>query len=358
MRFDPSVAVKSRAVFVGGDDSLSRAEALEKILGAVSADPSETESILGDSVTPLEWFGKSSTVPFFGERRVLVVRSVGRCEPSRFWDDELKKDHPAVTEFKGLPETALLVLVHDDEIGDDSRQQRFVTHANQWMKLLEFGGGVAFVFKVDTSKTPELVRARAKELGKTISPVAANLLSEMVGGKPELALSELEKAALYAGDSPEIRRSDVQAAVLPDAEYNVFKLADAIVASDARQAVAQLRTLFEQTPDIGGQLFPRVLPTLVGQFRLIWQARASSESKGESERSEWVPAKSLADEKDWRQRRAREAAARLDAGQIRECFRQLLQVEAEVKGQLPSLSAPDSLEQMTLRLCRICGRKS
>ncbi len=68
----------------------------------------------------------------------------------------------------------------------------------------------------------------------------------MTGGSLSRALGELEKLALFVGDAEGIREGDVQAVTVPSREWNVFRMADAIVAGDVPEALRQLRTLIRR----------------------------------------------------------------------------------------------------------------
>lgn len=356
--FDPATVLSARVVFLGGDDSFARAEALRLILANSGADDTELERLQGDSSKPVEWFGKVSTVPFFSDRRVLVVRSVGRCEPGDTWAEPIGKSHPAVKAMTAVPETGLLLLVHDDEAGSEDRQVRIKRTADQWAKLVTAAGGKAVMLNVDPSKTHELVVNEAKKLGKKITPKAASLLCEMVGNKPNLAVEELHKAALYVGDGESISEADVRTVVMPDSEYNVFELVRAVVGGQTGKAVAQLRLLFGQTNDVAGQLYPRVIPMFMSTFRSIWQARFCLDEgtpplQPNSHVAAWLPEKKLSSESPYRQRDAVNAARRLSLESVRQCIELIVRTESETKGQLPNLSIQDSMERMVLDMCAV-----
>lgn len=338
---------------------MARAEALHQILENAGADETELERVQGDTSQPISWFGTVSTIPFFSDRRVLVVRSVGRCDPSDTWDAPIGKSHPAVKEMMAVPETGFLLLVHDDEAGSEDRQAKIKKMADQWAKLVTAAGGKSVVLNVDPSKTHELVVSEAKKLGKKMTGKASSLLCEMVGNKPNLAVEELHKVALYVGDNETVTEMDVRTVVMADSEYNVFELVRAVVAGNTGKAVTQLRLLFGQTNDVAGQLFPRVIPMFMSTFRSIWQARfcmdeGSAPLHPSPQVSEWLPEKRLSSESEYRQRDSVNAAKRLSLDKIRQCFDLIVRTECEAKGQLPAISIQDSLERMVLEMSKIC----
>lgn len=363
MRFQADSVAQSSLVWIGGEDSAARVAALKAVLEASRADDTETESFSADSKDIESWLAAACTMPFFSDRRVVIVRNIGRFDPEDKWDAPINKSHPAVGLFTSVPESSLMLLVHDDDTGAEDRQRRQATVAGQWSKLVDHAGGKSLKFDVDLSQTPGLVRSRAKELGKKISEPAVSALIEMVAGKPSLALAEVEKLALYVGDEPEIRERDVRESVAADTEYNVFRLIDAIVGGQTGEALTQIRTMFGQTTDLQGQAFPRVFPILTGQLRTLWQARflldsGTNPSRPGSEVEAWLPSKRLSSEPDWKRDKTLRLARRLTLGQIGECLSLLVRADAELKGALPAAGAGESIERLTLDMCRVCATRN
>ncbi|MBS1715968.1 MAG: hypothetical protein JST30_16700 [Armatimonadetes bacterium] len=362
-RFETASALQRRVVLISGDDPVSRASALEELTSSEGIDPSETEQFQADAKDPSEWCGLAATVPFFSERRTVIVRSIGRYDVAKRTDESIGKNHSVVRLLAALPETSLLVLVHDEDSGDDDRQQRLRKSADVWAKIVDLAGGKSYVFNEDPSRTLVLIREAVAKHDKTISEKAANTLAQMVGNKPGSAIAEAEKAALFAGESPEVREADVKAAVTPDLEYNAFKLVDAVVAGDAATAVTQVRLLFGRSPDASSMAIQRVFPVLVSQFRALWQARFCLDSgtnpvHPDAHVERWLPEKRLGNEPDWRQRKIVGAAKRLSLHQISGCIGEITAADAMLKGALPSYSAGDTVERMTLTMCRLCGAKA
>lgn len=360
MAFDAKSASKSTIVALIGSDSVARGNALQDILREAGAERDETETFQADTGGPLEWVSGALTAPFFAERRTVIVRNIGRSDPKKHWDETPGAKHPAVKALKELPETSLVILVGDDELGDEDRQRRMAANMAAWAKIVAASGGKVATFEIDTSKTPELVRAEAQKYGKSMSKKAAETLAMLVSSKPSLAMSEIAKAALYAGDSPDITEQHIHAVVTPDLEYNVFYLLDAILAGQSGASIRQMRTLFGQTSNLMEQALPRVFPVFLGQLRSIWQARfcldaGTSPQRPGPEVEKWLPSKKLSSESDWKQRKAIGAAQRLSLSQIGQCIKALADAEAELKGQKASYSAGETLERMALTMCQVCA---
>ncbi|MBS1721520.1 MAG: hypothetical protein JSS66_00770 [Armatimonadetes bacterium] len=340
-----------------------RQQALQELLRSLEADDLDTETFSAESRSFDDWIGSVSTVPFLSNFRVSVVRSIGRLDLGKRWDAPLDKKHPGAAVLGGLPESARLILVHDEDAGDEDRQNKLKRQSDAWGKLVGLAGGKVLNFNIDASKTADLIRSTAKAQGKKISTPAVNALAEMVGGKPSNAVQETEKLALYVGEAAEIQEADVRAAATPDQEYNVFKLLDAIVAGNSGQAVIQTRTLFGQTGKIEDKAMGQVLPVITGNLRQIWQARflmdcgVDPARPAPSELDAWMPQKRLSSEPDWRKNRIVGAAKRLSLGKLTQCVEILVRAEAELKGSLPNYSGGESLERMALMMSRVCSSR-
>ncbi len=364
MKFDAAKALAHKVVLIGGAEEALRRAALRALLAAVSPDEEDfdRESIFADAKAPMEWVASAGTAPFLSPRRTTLIRNLLRVDP-RDWagGGAVKdKDHPLAKAFLGLPDTALLVLVADDESGDEAKQRTLAGLGKRWASLVTAGGGFVASFDVDPKKVAEAVRQEVQGRGLKMSPAAASLLAEMSGGRLSVALAEIEKLAVYIGASDTIRESDVREAATPEKEYNVYGLVDAVVAGEQGRALTQLRILFDRADRVENEAFPRVFPTLLRQFRLIWQARlciedgCSPKAPSSAVRAMLPEKPNLSTEGDWSQERAMRAARRIGLAATRACFDELVDADAKMKGLRPSFDAMDTLEQMVLRMCVAC----
>ncbi len=366
MGFDAAKAIKARTVLLAGAEDALRREDLLAIFTRLDLKPDDidVETILADTRPPTEWTASAASVPFFGEKRIVLVRNVLRVNPADVWEEKTKsKEHPFAKEVATLPETALLILVADDEAGDEEKQGRMQTTLKRWAELVSTGGGLVADSKTNPQDIVAQLRKIAKEHGKHMTPSTATLLSEMTGGRLTLALSELEKVIYYTGKAESIQDSDVRAVVAPEQDYNVYQLVDAIVAGDSGTALKQLRTLSSRNDKIESQAFSRIFPTVARQFRVIWQARLCIDadckvSDPTAAVLNMFPSKPrINEEREWGQQRALRAARRLSLGQIRQVFNELADADAKIKGLSPSYSTNETVEEMVLRMSAVCRSK-
>jgi DNA polymerase-3 subunit delta len=102
-------------------------------------------------------------------------------------------------------------------------------------------------------------RARV-DFGKRLTPAAAAALAES-GAELQPLYGELEKVALYVGNSDEIDRPDVEAVCLRGTMGTVWEWCDAVGARDTDRALELLGHLME-----AGESAYRLLPLLATHF--------------------------------------------------------------------------------------------
>lgn len=335
----------ARVVMLSGDEDALRSRALRELASAATLeDDFDIEVVDAGETAPTQWSASAGTAPFLSSRRTVIVRHL------------LRRDEIDTTGWKELPETAFLVLVADDEQGDDSKQSRLGTLRNQWEKAVKAAGGHIEVFKTEPKQVVESVRQEAVRLGKKMSPKAAETLTEMCGGSLSRALEELEKLALFVGDTEQITESDVRNVAMPSREWNVFKMVDAAFGGDGGEALRQLRILVGSATKAEDAAFSRILPTIHRQLRLIWQAKIILDAKAnpddppESVIRLFPDNPSILKQAPFVKGKAMRAARTVSFEQIAACFSILSDADSRLKGMLPYYSGMETLEQMLLRM--------
>ena len=344
-------------------ESALRRKAVQDIYEQLGIEPGDmdVETIIADDRDPAEWTAVASSVPFFGDRRIVLVRNLLRVDPAQTWDAKPKAgSHAFIDELASLPPTAMLVLIADDEQGDEDKQRRLETVSKRWHAIVEAADGYVPSLEAGHSDISGELRAKAKAAGKHMTPSTATLLTEMTGGSLSIALGELDKVVQYVGDAEAIQDSAVMAVVEPEQEYNVYQLVDHIVAGDSAKALRQLRTLFSGRGKLEGQAFSRIFPTIARQFRLVWQARLCLDANSTVRNPaasvlEMFPLKPrIEKERDWLQNKAVRAARRIGLSQIQGVFAELVEADAQIKGLRPSVSTTETVETMVLRMAALC----
>ena len=99
---------------LGGDEEELRRRAFHDILAAanIEKDDFDMVSMEADFQSPMDWYASVSTSPFLSERRTTIIRHLLRCDVDKLKSVDLSK----------LPESSLLILIADDESGDDEQR--------------------------------------------------------------------------------------------------------------------------------------------------------------------------------------------------------------------------------------------
>jgi len=350
MNFTVEKAIKHRVVMLSGHEETLRRRALADLLAvaAPEGDDFDLQTFDASNSGANDWIGSASTAPFLSERRVVVVRHVLRMEEPPTAADGMT--------LSSLPEYALLILVADEELGDEGRQRKFGTIRKAWEKDVNDVGGFVAPFAVDQKVLPGTIRGDAASLGIGITPGAAQVLAEMTGGSLSRALDELEKLALYVGPEGQIRENDVRSVAIPSREWNVFAMVEAVAAGQAAAALTQLRILIGSANKAEDAAFGRILPMMGRQLRLLWQARLCIEAKvapssaPEHIRAMFPEKASIAAEPSYRQQKLMQAAKGIDLVRIQACFQALGDADARLKGMLPGFNSMETLEMMLLTM--------
>jgi DNA polymerase III delta subunit len=352
--WDAQKALKQQILMLSGDEGILRGRALHDLVQlACDGDDYDLEFYDADASTSDTWIGSVGTAPFLSPKRTVIVRHVCRSDA-----------HKAFKSGK-LPDTALLILVADEEVGDQDKQRKMATNRAGWEKAVNAAGGMVASFKLEPKEVSALLIQEAKRLEKKISPRAVEALKELTGSSLSRGIEELEKLAVYSGKETEIKESDVRALAVPSPEWNVFSLIDSITGTRTGEALKQLRILVGSGAKVEQAAHANVVPQLSRVLRFLWQARACVEARCTPENAppdliaQW-PDRHLGKEKDFVQSKFMAIARNLDYPTIAKLIRAASDVDAKLKGMLPSFTPLDSLEQLVLEMieCVREGKKA
>ncbi len=260
-----------------GSDEFSIAEAITSLKQRLAAtDPLaglNTLELDGRELTLAELRATADTIPFFGERRLVIVRGLlGRCN-QRQGDAKNRKAlaEGLIAYLPHVAPTCRLVLAE----GQLDAQNPVLRWVQAWLREAPHPEEAAYVREFETPPVhalPAWLHALAAAMGSRLEPAAAEALAEaLVRDKAvdlRLAASELEKLALYA-DGRTISLEDVMALVSPVSLSSVFAFVDALAARDGPEAATQLHRFLNAGEP------PLRLLTLIGrQFRLLIRTKA------------------------------------------------------------------------------------
>ncbi|MGH2619377.1 MAG: DNA polymerase III subunit delta [Anaerolineales bacterium] len=207
-----------------------------------------------------------NSLPFLSGRRLIVVEEAEALPEDAAWRRRFE-------EILGeLPATTALVLIEriDTERNREEKKQQARSIGLAWA---EAHPEAVFVRRFACPRGPAFVRwlqERARSLGGTIDPPAAQLLAERLGENPLLADQELRKLLDLADGARPVSTRDVERLTPDYGETDVFAVVDQLGTGSGW--VGQLEQLLaDHDPAY-------VFAMIVRQVRLLLQARAALET--------------------------------------------------------------------------------
>jgi DNA polymerase-3 subunit delta len=230
-----------------GEEDLLADQALAALLDRL-VPPAErdlnVDVVRADEVPMSDLITLLDTLPFFGQRRAVVVKDADLWKPS---DQERLADYLE----RGAPPSALILVATQLD-----RRRRLYTTVRRLGEVQEFP-------RLTVRQLPEWISERVRREGRRIDPDAVEALIALAGpGLRQLAL-ELEKLFAYVESLQRITRRDVEAVVGQRVQSTIFTLVDAIGRRQAGEALRALDDILrEEAP-------PYVLFMIARQFRLL-----------------------------------------------------------------------------------------
>lgn len=202
-----------------GEEAYLKKQYKDKLKRAM-ADPDDSMNFSayeGKGINPKEVIDLAETLPFFADRRVILIENSGFFKNSC---EELAEYMPQV------PETTHFIFV-EDEIDKRSKLYKAVKNAG---KIVEFA-----------SQTEELltrwVLTRIKKEGKNITGSVMQLFLNKVGSDMGNIDRELEKLLCYCMEKEVIEAADVEAVTTEQTTNKVFDMVNAIAEHNQRKAL-------------------------------------------------------------------------------------------------------------------------
>ncbi|RJO62114.1 MAG: DNA polymerase III subunit delta [Dehalococcoidia bacterium] len=310
-------------VFYGADD-FSIHEALDEIkkgLGDASMLSANTTRLEGAKLRTEELECAVQSVPFFGEKRLVIIDGLlGRFEPKekrgaakkaarppKESEAELHKTFASL--INATPESSILVLLNG-EIGK----------SNVLLKEISPKADIRLFAPLKGMQLESWAKKRVSQAGGTISEDALKNLVRLVGSDLWVMKGEIEKLVLYAGERS-IEAEDVKKLVGLSREASIFTLVDAIV--DGRLGLAN-QTMNEMLES--GAAPSYVLVMLARQLRLLVRAKELKNS-GQSE-SAIQGALGLG---EFPFRKTLEQASRYTMSRLKDFYHRLLDTDLAIK---------------------------
>lgn len=210
--------LKNVYLLYGTEDYLKR-QYRDKLKHAL-VEPDDTMNFSayeGKDINPKELIDLSETLPFFKEKRMILVENSGF----------FKNNCDDLAEYMSqVPESTCFVFVEEEV---DKRSKLFKAASRA-------GSAVEF----ETPKEDMLIRwilGRIQREGKKITQSVMQLFLSKTGSDMENIDKELEKLICYTLDKTEISAADVEAICTGQTENKIFEMIDAISAKNQKKAL-------------------------------------------------------------------------------------------------------------------------
>lgn len=204
----------------------------------------------------------AETLPFLGEKRVVVVRDCDLLTTARKGDDDKLE---ALLEYlpRQSPSTCLVFVVKGKA---DARKKLYLA-------LKKTAAVVDFSPMNDTEAAAWAARTM-RSLGKQMDNATAQKLVFTVGKDAALLRQEMEKLAQYVGERETVADEDIDAICVRSLECTVFQMVDAQVAGREGEAFRLMRAVLQ-----GGEDRFLILSMLLRQYRILYHMRCLMEER-------------------------------------------------------------------------------
>ncbi len=305
------IAGELRPVYLlAGEEHLLLLEAADA-LRARARELGYSEREVLDADASFDWneFSQSaSSMSLFSTRKVIDLR-MPTGKPG-------KDGAAAIIDFceRPPPDTVLLITA----------TQWSKAHETAWVTAVEKAGVFVPVWPLKPNELPGWVEQRMASRGLKPSRDAIEALVELIEGNLLAAAQEIDKLALLHGDQP-LDAATLEDLVADSARFDVFKLADAVLAGDAARALRILAGLRAE-----GEQVVALLGWLLNQLQLLARLAAVPGNLGAAFKAERI----------WPAREAlyRKALGRADRAHWEACLIQAARIDRIGKGRLVDAS--------------------
>ena len=263
-----------------------------------------------------EVIAASETLPFLGEKRLVIVReqtglaSRGDCEEK------------LVDYIQHVPESTVLIFF---QRGKADARKKLYTSIKKHGQIVSFD-------QLSEGELNQWIIRRFRDLGKFCEPQVASLLSFTAGSDTALLGAEIEKLAAHSGEF------DVRKLATRSIEYTVFAMVDAVVEGKEGRAFSLMRDMLTAGEERLG-----ILAMLLRQYRLLQHVKIMQyEKKSVPEIKKLLGVPSFAADKCIQQARA------YTGGQVRRAVEICIDTETGVKSG--KLNQEGALEAAMLRI--------
>ncbi|OPX87051.1 DNA polymerase III subunit delta [Pelotomaculum sp. PtaB.Bin117] len=222
----------------------------------------------GQAVTPAEIAARAETVPFFADRRLVVVREAAffkTARPGTGESEEVKeevkapdKERPLLDYLKNPLTSTCLVFTIRGPV--DKRKKIF-------QLIRKNGRAIDFTY-LNRRDLGRWLEQKAVAANRCFTPEAAAAFLDSAGPSLQKLVTELDKLINYTAGCELISWEDVTRLCQPRAEDNIFVIVDALGNKRCREALSGIKEILaaKEPPQ-------RLLAMISRQFRLLLQVQ-------------------------------------------------------------------------------------
>lgn len=242
-----------------GEEAYLRRQYCDKLKAALvpQEDAMNCSVYSGKDINASEVVDLAGTMPFFAERRVVIVENSG-------WFKSGNDQIAALV--KSLPDTTCMIFV---EAEVDKRGKLF--------KAVTANGCAALCEMQDEATLRKWVMGLLKKENKSITPDALNLLLDKTGTNMENIRREVEKLVCYRYYEDGITAADVEELCIVQIQNQIFDMVEAVAQKKQKQALGLYYNLLalKEAP-------MKILALTARQFHMLLQVK-EMKSKGYQE---------------------------------------------------------------------------
>lgn len=236
-----------------GEEDYLKKQYRQKLKNALSApgDTMNASFFEGKNINPGEIIDLAETLPFFADRRLILIENSGVFKSS---NEEL------AAYMKEIADTTCFVFV-EDEVDKRSKMYKSVKDAG---RIVEFARQTEAVLV-------QWILARLKRENKKITQPVMQLFLEKTGNDMENIDKELEKLFCYTMGAEVITAGDVEKVCVTQTTNKIFEMVNNIAEKKQKQALELYYDLLSlKEPPM------RILFLIARQFQILLQVKELS----------------------------------------------------------------------------------
>ena len=201
-----------------GDEPYLKKQYEDKLIKAIVSDDTMNYSYFDkESVSVKEIMSIGDTLPFFAEKRLIVVENSGFFKSS---NDEL------AMYIKNMPDYLIIIFVEEQ-----------IDKRNKLYKSVSETGYVSEMNAQPVSVLTKWIKGLFNAENKEITGEAVTCLLDRTGASMNLIKQEIEKLVTYVDNRPVIEKNDVEAVCSTQTVSRIFEMISAIGEKNQQKAL-------------------------------------------------------------------------------------------------------------------------